>query len=107
MSKIAPYLKAVVGFVAPAAAVLIASVLEKSPAGENITTGEWVTALCAALVTAGGVYGVPNKDPQALHQDESVQPPRNERGEGLLYGLLCVAAVIIVVWLFIALLGHR
>jgi hypothetical protein len=62
MNKLAPYWKAVVAFLAPGAVVLTSAVTESSVGGENITTGEWVTAACATLITAAGVYAVPNRD---------------------------------------------
>ena len=61
MDKLAPYWKAVIGFIAPGAAILISSVLEGSAGGEAITAGEWITAVCTAVITAGTVYAVPNK----------------------------------------------
>lgn len=60
LEKVAPYWKAVVGFVAPAAVVLTAAVTESSAGGTAITAGEWVTAGCAAVITAGGVYAKSN-----------------------------------------------
>ena len=60
MSKIAPYWKAVVGFVAPAAVVLTSAVTEASAGGEAVTQGEWITAGCAAFITAGAVYAKAN-----------------------------------------------
>jgi hypothetical protein len=62
LEKIGPYWKAVVGFAAPGATVLVASVLEGSAGGTTITTGEWITAACAAVITAGGVYAKGNAD---------------------------------------------
>lgn len=70
MDKIAPYWKAVVGFVAPAAAIIISAVTDVSAGGEVITAGEWVTAVCTAVITAAGVYAVENK------QQAPVNPPR-------------------------------
>ena len=61
MEALAPYWKAVIGFIAPAAALLISAVTEGSAGGEAITAGEWITAACTAVVTAGAVYAVPNK----------------------------------------------
>ena len=61
MEKIAPYWKAVIGFIAPAAVVIMASVTDASAGGQAITGGEWITALCTAIVTSAGVYAVPNK----------------------------------------------
>lgn len=53
--------KAVVAFVAPAAVVLVSAVTEASAGGETITQGEWVTAACATVITAAGVYLTPNR----------------------------------------------
>ena len=53
--------KAVVAFIAPGAIVLTSAVTEGSAGGEAITQGEWVTALCATVITAAGVYAIPNK----------------------------------------------
>ena len=64
--------KAVVAFIAPGAVVLTAAVTEASAGGELITQGEWVTALCATVITAGGVYLVPNK-PTARQQEQALQ----------------------------------
>lgn len=55
-----PVLKAVVGFLAPAATLITAAVLPDSPGGVDITTGEWVTAVCACVISAAAVWGVPN-----------------------------------------------
>lgn len=61
MEALAPYWKAVMAFLAPAAVVVIASVTEVSDGGTAITGSEWITALATAVVTAGGVYAVPNR----------------------------------------------
>lgn len=53
--------KTIVGFAAPAATVLIASVTSASDGGSNITEAEWVTAACTAVITSGTVFGVRNK----------------------------------------------
>ena len=58
VEKIAPYWKAVAAFLTP-----------------PVTATEWVGIALAALATGTVVYAVPNKDPRAQHQDESVQPP--------------------------------
>ena len=42
---------------------------------DGITAAEWVTVLVATGVAGFGVFMVPNKDPKAEHQEESVQPP--------------------------------
>lgn len=58
---ITPYAKAIVGFLAPGAVILTGAVVESSPSGVSITLGELVTAVCAMVITAGGVYVVPNR----------------------------------------------
>ena len=75
LSKVAPYAKAIVGFVAPAAVTIGAAVQDSSAGGSAITQAEWVTAAVACIVTSAAVWGTPNKDRQARHQHESVQPP--------------------------------
>lgn len=57
----APYFKAVVAFIAPGAVVLTSAVTDASAGGEFITSGEWVTAICATIITGAAVYAVPNK----------------------------------------------
>ena len=68
MNRIAPYYKAVVAFIAPAAGSLIIAVTESSVGGSTITTAEWITAACLCVTTSAAVYIVPNKpavrDPQ-------------------------------------------
>lgn len=61
MNSLAPYLKAVVAFIAPAAVTLTSAVTESSVGGVGITQGEWVTAVCATVITAAAVYAVPNR----------------------------------------------
>jgi hypothetical protein len=75
MNKIAPYAKAVAGFLVPFAGQILAAMQDGSAGGSVITQQEWVTAALTSLVAGGAVFGVPNRDPQATHQDESVQPP--------------------------------
>lgn len=60
IDKIAPYWKAVAGFVAPAAVFLTSAVLAESAGGVAITQGEWVTAICACFITSGVVYAARN-----------------------------------------------
>lgn len=78
MDRIAPYWKAVVGFVAPGAVALGAAVTEASDGGSSITGAEWTTALVACVVTSAAVFSVPNRDPYATHQEQSVQPPDHD-----------------------------
>ena len=61
-NKLAPYWKAFVAFLAPGAVVLVSAVTASSAGGESVTSGEWVTALCATVITAAGVYATPNKN---------------------------------------------
>ena len=61
MDKLAPYWKAVVAFIAPGAVVLVSAVTEASVGGVDVTAGEWITAACATVITAAGVYAVPNR----------------------------------------------
>lgn len=61
MNILAPYFKAVVAFIAPAAVILTSAVQANSVGGEAITSGEWVTAICATIITGAGVYAIPNK----------------------------------------------
>lgn len=49
------YWKAVMGFLAPAAVVISSSTLDSSAGGDTITQAEWITAGCAAVITAGAV----------------------------------------------------
>ena len=60
IEKIEPYWKAVVGFIAPGAVIITASVLPGSDGGTAITLAELVTAACACIITAAGVYATPN-----------------------------------------------
>lgn len=61
MEKLAPYYKAVLAFIAPAAVVVIASLQAGSDGGSAITVAEWITAAATAIITASGVYAVPNR----------------------------------------------
>lgn len=67
LDKIAPYWKAVIGFIAPAATIIIASVLDSSAGGETITASEWITAAATAVITAAGVYAKANAPQPANH----------------------------------------
>jgi len=61
VSPLAPYFKAVVAFIAPAAVVLTSAVTEASAGGVFVTQGELITAGCATVITAAAVYAAPNK----------------------------------------------
>lgn len=60
MDKIAPYWKAVLGFITPGAVVIGASVLAVSDGGTAITQAEWVTAGVAMIATGGAVFSKSN-----------------------------------------------
>ena len=61
LEQLAPYWKAVLGFVAPGAVVIGSAVTEASDGGTAITGAEWVTAIVACIVTGSAVYAVPNR----------------------------------------------
>lgn len=75
LDKISPYYKAVTAVVVPFLGSLGAALLEDSAGGSTITASEWIAATVLGLVAGGAVFTVPNLDPEADHQDESVQPP--------------------------------
>lgn len=54
MSRIAPYWKAVAGFVGPGAVALTYALQDGS-----VTRGEWLGALAACLIGSGIVYAAP------------------------------------------------
>jgi hypothetical protein len=68
MTRVLPYLK----FGVAIFGAVVSTALVQFPDNRSVQT--W-GPIVASIVTALGVYAVPNKDPQALHQDESVQPP--------------------------------
>jgi nitrate/nitrite transporter NarK len=75
MNKIAPYAKAVIGALVAALGALGAALTPDATGLVSVNEGEWVAVVSALLVGLLAVFAVPNKDPQAEHQDESVQPP--------------------------------
>jgi hypothetical protein len=70
MSKIAPYAKAVTG-----AAIAGLASLQQALGDGIVDAGEWTGVAIATLSGLALVWAIPNKDPEAKHQDESVQPP--------------------------------
>lgn len=62
VNRIAPYWKAVLGFVAPGAVLIGSAVMEASDGGTAITGAEWVTAIVACVVTGSVVYATPNSE---------------------------------------------
>lgn len=71
MTKIAPYAKAITG-----AAIAGLGALGTALTDERVTSAEWVAVATATLTASLVVWAMPNKDPEANHQTESVQPPR-------------------------------
>ena len=69
MSKLAPYFKALTAALVAGASAAIPLV------DDGLTASECLGVAVAFLTALSVVYAVPNKDPQAEHQDESVQPP--------------------------------
>ena len=98
MNSLKPYLKTVASFLAGAITTYISS------QDGGVTSTEWLYVILAGLGSAGLVFAVPNKDPKALHQDESVQPP--QRGAGALDLLIAVVVIVFLVWLVLT-LAHR
>lgn len=74
MSKIAPYAKAIIGALVAALGALGAALTPDASGLVSVNPGEWVAVVSALLVGLLAVFAVPNKDPEAEHQDESVQP---------------------------------
>jgi hypothetical protein len=56
MTQVRRCAKALVGFVAPGAVLVIAAVQEGSPGDGAITSGEWWTIAAVCVATSGGVY---------------------------------------------------
>lgn len=70
MSKLLPYAKALVG-----GGIAFAGAMAVGYADDVLTQGELWFSIGTGLGGLAGVFAVPNKDPEAEHQDESVQPP--------------------------------
>jgi hypothetical protein len=62
VNKIAPYYKALVGFITPGVVSLVAAVQDASPGGSAVTGPEWVGIGAACILTGSLVYSVPNKN---------------------------------------------
>jgi len=80
MNSVAPYAKAITGAIIAALSALSVALIPDSAAGatSNVTSSEWVTIAIAFLVALSAVWAIPNTDPEAEHQEESVQPPTPE-----------------------------
>lgn len=73
MTAVLPYLKAYAALVGSVATALLAVYTADTEVGKILT-------VVAIVATTVGTWAIPNLDPKALHQDESVQP---SLGEGL------------------------
>jgi hypothetical protein len=93
VKKFSPYYKAAAGFLAAA----LVAYLGATDGG--VTSQEWLTIVLAGLGGSGLVYVVPNKDPLAKHQRESVQPPQAGR---VALGLVVVVTILGAVLLLLA-----
>ena len=60
MQKLAPYWKAVLGFVTPGVVALVAAVGDASPGGSTVTGPEWVGIGAACILTGASVYAAAN-----------------------------------------------
>ncbi len=60
LDKARPYAKALVAFITPGVVATVAAVQDASPGGSHITGPEWVGIGASMILTAGGVYAVPN-----------------------------------------------
>jgi hypothetical protein len=65
----AHYAKAIAGGLIAGASTAVPMV------NDGLSLSEWLLILIAAVVGFNGVFWTPNRDPDALHQTESVQPP--------------------------------
>lgn len=70
MNSIAPYAKSIVG-----ALVAGLASLQQALDDSHVSAQEWTAVAIATLTGLALVFAVPNKDPEAAHQEESVQPP--------------------------------
>lgn len=62
MIDLSPYRKAIVGFIIPLAASVIAAMTPDSIGGVTIVPNEWIYAIAAAILTSAGVYQVRNTE---------------------------------------------
>jgi hypothetical protein len=70
VDKISPYLKAIA-----AAVTAFGGSYATAYASDNVVTqAEWIGIAVATVVATAAVFGIPNKDPKGVHQQESVQP---------------------------------
>lgn len=72
MNSIAPYAKAIVA----ALVAGLGSLYQALDGDQVVTTQEWIAVAMTTITALGVVFAIPNRDPEAAHQDESVQPPQ-------------------------------
>jgi len=80
MDKIAPYYKAVAGFLIPFLTQIAAALTARSDGGTTITQSEWLTAILTSLAAGGVVFAVPNKnnDPVPPQMLAALTDPENK-----------------------------
>lgn len=76
---LAAYAKTQVGALVPGLITLAYALSKWSGPAWDLSGDELGLILAALGFTGAAVWAVPNKDPNAKHQDESVQPPRRHR----------------------------
>ena len=104
MTKIAPYAKSIVG----ALVAGLGSLYQALDGDQAVTAQEWIAVAMTTLTALGVIFAVPNKDPRAEHQQESVQPPEHvgiEYGEHGRVDVVTVLLVVLIVVVILAVLG--
>jgi hypothetical protein len=83
LSAIAPYAKAVLASVLAGLGAAKLALVPDENGVSQITGSEWLDISYAVIASLVLVFAIPNKDPKAKHQDESVQPPANGAAAGV------------------------
>lgn len=96
MEKVTPYLKAYAALVGSIATALLAVYTTDTEVGRVLT-------VVSVIATAVATWAVPNLDPGARHQDESVQPPY--AGQAGRTDALYVLLVVVLLLVLLALVG--
>jgi hypothetical protein len=90
--NIAPYAKAATG-----AVVTGLTALSQALDDGGVSAQEWIGVAIATLVGTYAIWQIPNRDPEAKHQDESVQPP----DAGFVATEICLAVIAVGVVLYL------
>ena len=93
MSKLAPYMKALIGALVAGLASL-QQALDDGVVNAQEGTGVGIAFLSGLAL----VWAIPNRDPEAEHQDESTMPPEYgaiDLGTALIFCVLVVIALIL------------